>query len=96
MIDAPPTTNPDDPLSQPTRARLFALLGDLGRPADTAELAQQLGLHPNGVRIHLERLDVLPTEVVNAADGWLVADPAVWPARVVVLEPVWQGACAVV
>lgn len=45
-----------DPLAQPTRARLFALLADLPRPADTGELAGRLGLHPNGVRIHLERL----------------------------------------
>ncbi len=56
MIDAPLSVSPDDPLAQTTRARLFALLGELGRPADTAELAQHLDLHPNGVRIHLERL----------------------------------------
>jgi predicted ArsR family transcriptional regulator len=43
-------------LAQPTRARLFALLGDLRRPAPTEELAERLGLHPNGVRMHLERL----------------------------------------
>jgi predicted ArsR family transcriptional regulator len=43
-------------LSQPTRARLFALLSDLQRPAVTAELAERLGLHPNGVRVHLERM----------------------------------------
>jgi len=47
---------PDDTLAQPTRARLFGLLGELGRPAGTEELAGRLGLHPNGVRIHLERL----------------------------------------
>ncbi len=51
-----PSANPDDVLAQATRARLFALLGDLGRPAGTEELAQRLGLHPNGIRIHLERL----------------------------------------
>jgi predicted ArsR family transcriptional regulator len=56
MIDLPHTGSPDDALAQPTRARLFALLGELGRPAGTVELAEQLGLHPNGVRIHLERL----------------------------------------
>jgi predicted ArsR family transcriptional regulator len=53
-MDAPPT--PDEALAQPTRARLFALLIELRRPAGTEELAQRLGLHPNGVRIHLERL----------------------------------------
>ncbi|NLT06031.1 MAG: helix-turn-helix domain-containing protein [Solirubrobacterales bacterium] len=45
-----------DPLSQPTRARLFELLGELRRPAGTDELARMVGLHPNGVRIHLDRL----------------------------------------
>jgi predicted ArsR family transcriptional regulator len=45
-----------DALAQPTRARLFALLGALHRPAATEELAERVGLHPNGVRTHLERL----------------------------------------
>ncbi|MGH2832927.1 MAG: helix-turn-helix transcriptional regulator [Solirubrobacteraceae bacterium] len=56
MID-PPLIGSDDALSQPTRARLFALLGELARPAGTVELAEHLGLHPNGVRLHLERLE---------------------------------------
>lgn len=47
---------PGDVLAQPTRARLFALLGTWGRSASTDELADELGLHPNGVRLHLERL----------------------------------------
>jgi predicted ArsR family transcriptional regulator len=51
-----PVADPDDVLAQATRARLFTLLGDLGRPAGTEELAKRLGLHPNGVRIHLDRL----------------------------------------
>jgi predicted ArsR family transcriptional regulator len=33
------------------------MLGELGRPAGTAELAERVGLHPNGVRAHLERLE---------------------------------------
>jgi predicted ArsR family transcriptional regulator len=53
-MDVP--VRPGDALSQPTRARLFALLGDLRRPAATEELAEELGLHPNGVRLHLERM----------------------------------------
>jgi len=53
-MDVP--TRPGDPLAQPTRARVFALLGELGRPAGTDELARRLGLHPNGVRLHLDRL----------------------------------------
>src|SRR4051794_7957008 len=49
-------TRPDEALAQPSRARLFELLTELRRPAGTDELAEQLGLHPNGVRMHLERL----------------------------------------
>ncbi len=56
MIDLPPITDPGDALSQPTRARLFGLLSELKRPAGTAELAERLDLHPNGIRLHLERL----------------------------------------
>jgi predicted ArsR family transcriptional regulator len=55
-MDAPFAIAPDDVLAQPTRARLFALLGELKRPAGTVELAEHLNLHPNGVRIHLERM----------------------------------------
>jgi predicted ArsR family transcriptional regulator len=54
MMDT--TAQPGDPLSQPTRARLFALLADLRRPASTEELARCLKLHPNGIRTHLDRL----------------------------------------
>lgn len=53
-MDVP--SEPDDALAQPTRARLFALLGQLRRPVPTDELAERLSLHPNGVRSHLERL----------------------------------------
>jgi len=53
-MDSP--SPPDDALSQPTRARLFALLGELRKPVATDELAERLRLHPNGVRAHLERL----------------------------------------
>jgi predicted ArsR family transcriptional regulator len=35
---------------------LFAHLSGLARPAATDELAAELGLHPSGVRVHLERL----------------------------------------
>ncbi len=48
---------PDDALAQPTRAQLFALLGELRRPAGTDDLAQRLDLHPNGIRLHVERLE---------------------------------------
>jgi len=56
-VDAPFVTDPDDVLAQPTRARLFTLLGELKRPARTTELAERLEMHPNGVRIHLERME---------------------------------------
>jgi predicted ArsR family transcriptional regulator len=47
---------PRGELAQPTRAQLFELLVELRRPTGTEELAQRLGLHRNGVRIHLERM----------------------------------------
>src|SRR5687768_12458577 len=53
-MDARP--QPDELLAQPTRRRLYGLLAELGRPAGTDELAGRLGLHPNGVRVHLDRL----------------------------------------
>jgi predicted ArsR family transcriptional regulator len=54
-VDVPPAV--DEALAQPTRARLFAVLGELKRAAATEELAQRVGMHPNGVRLHLERLE---------------------------------------
>jgi predicted ArsR family transcriptional regulator len=53
-MDLPNST--DDPLTQPTRARIFALLAELKEAVGTEELATRLKLHPNGVRVHLERL----------------------------------------
>jgi predicted ArsR family transcriptional regulator len=50
------SVQPEELLAQPTRRRLFSLLEELRRPAGTDELAERLGLHPNGVRAHLERL----------------------------------------
>ncbi len=49
-------SRPDEVLAQPTRAKLFAALSELKRPASTEELSGLLDLHPNGVRQHLERL----------------------------------------
>lgn len=43
-------------LAQPTRARLFDVLEGLRRAATTDELAAALGMHANGVRRHLERM----------------------------------------
>ena len=49
--------DPGDPLSQPTRAQIFAFLVERRAPVGTEEVAEHFGLHPNGVRRHLERLE---------------------------------------
>lgn len=75
---------PGDVLAQPTRARLFACLANIGRPAGTDELAAELGLHPSGVRVHLDRLraaGLISRERVSLPRGrprdiWLVAADA--------------------
>jgi predicted ArsR family transcriptional regulator len=56
-MDLPASADPGDVLSQPTRSRVFKLLGELRRSAGTAELAELMQLHPNSVRLHLERLE---------------------------------------
>lgn len=71
-------------LAQPTRARLFALLAELKRPAGTAELAERLEMHPNGIRVHLDRMEqaglVNRTQVRQQSgrppDAWAVAPGA--------------------
>lgn len=47
----------ENALAQPTRARVFAFLTEKKAAASTEEVADRLGLHPNGVRRHLERLE---------------------------------------
>ena len=84
MIDLPLATSAEDALSQPTRARLFALLGELKRPVGTVELAERLDLHPNGVRVHLDRLEsagLVARERARQArgrprDAWTIAPEA--------------------
>lgn len=86
MVDLPLVTSSEDALSQPTRARLYQLLGELDRPATTTELAERLRLHPNGVRVHLDRLarDGLVTRTRvrqrrgRPRDAWTLAVDA-WP-----------------
>jgi predicted ArsR family transcriptional regulator len=56
VVDLRLATSSRDPLAQPTRARLYELLSEAGAPVDTTELARRLGLHRNGVRVHLERM----------------------------------------
>ena len=84
MIDLPLATSPEDALSQPTRRRLFALLGELKRPVGTVELAERLDLHPNGVRVHLDRLESAGLVTRDRArqargrprDAWTIASDA--------------------
>src|SRR3954454_4567331 len=74
----------DEPLAQPSRARLFRALSELRRPAGTEELAGRLELHPNGVRAHLERMreaglvtrDRTRQERGRPRDMWLIAADA--------------------
>jgi DNA-binding MarR family transcriptional regulator len=76
-----------DVLAQPTRTRLYALLRGRQKPAATAELAQALGLHPNGVRAHLEQMQAVGLVVRSRTrqargrprDTW-TATPATEPA----------------
>jgi predicted ArsR family transcriptional regulator len=51
-----PGHSADDVLAQPTRARLFDVLQELKCETSTEELGEQLELHVNGVRRHMERL----------------------------------------
>lgn len=75
---------PGDVLAQPTRARLFAGMWRLGRPASTDELAAELGLHPSGVRVHLERMETagliarerVPQPRGRPRDSWSIAPDA--------------------
>lgn len=46
----------EDVLAQPTRAQIFSFLVERRGPAGTEEVAAHFGLHPNGIRRHLERL----------------------------------------
>ena len=56
MVDEERSVSVEDPLALPVRARAFAFLGELRRPASIEEIAEHLGLHSTGVRAHLARL----------------------------------------
>ena len=79
------SNRPGDLLAQQSRARLFDHLAGLGRPAGTDELAAELGLHPSGVRVHLERLragglvarERVPQKIGRPRDSWSIAPDAV-------------------
>ncbi len=71
-------------LAQPTRAQIFSFLVERRSPAGTDQVAEHFGLHPNGVRRHLERLEeggfVTRTQVRLAQgrprDSWTVSPDA--------------------
>jgi predicted ArsR family transcriptional regulator len=75
---------PGDVLAQPTRARLFARLATIERAAGTSELAAELGLHPSGVRVHLEQMrraglvvrERVPQRLGRPRDSWSIAPDA--------------------
>lgn len=75
---------PGGVFSAPTRARLFTLLANLRGSATTSELAAELGLHPSGVRVRLERLREAglvtrartPQAVGRPRDRWSIAAEA--------------------
>ena len=56
-MDAPFAIDPNDVLAQPTRARLFALLGELKRPTGTVELAV-VGAHLAGEPLHHQLVEL--------------------------------------
>ena len=78
-----------DPLAQPVRARTFAYLAELRRPAAIDEIAGHLGLHSTGVRAHLSRLvdaGLVERRVVRHGRGrpryeWTVAPGAIPQGR---------------
>ena len=84
MLDGDLEVSGEDALAQPSRARLFELLTELKRAAKTTELAPRLDMHPNGVRIHLDRLEqaglVARARVRGRrgrpADAWTIAPDA--------------------
>jgi predicted ArsR family transcriptional regulator len=83
MSSSPP--NPEAALLRgSTRTRLFARLADVDRPISANELAAELGRHPSGVRVHLERLraaglisrERLPQATGRPRYGWRVTPQA--------------------
>jgi predicted ArsR family transcriptional regulator len=73
-----------DPLALPARAAAFAYVAQVRRAVGIAELAEHLGLHPTGVRVHLAALEdagILLRRRVRGVRGrprdtWVVAPGA--------------------
>jgi len=62
----------------PTEARLVALIRAAAAPLDTATIAERLGLHPNGVRVQLQRLAHRGVLVHEEARGEVGRPRALW------------------
>jgi predicted ArsR family transcriptional regulator len=80
----PPDQNGRDVLVQTTRRRIFELFAEFAGAASTDDLAARLGMHPNGVRAHLVRMQEAGVIVRRRAaqargrprDEWAVAPDA--------------------
>src|SRR6187397_1254602 len=74
-MDAPPTTGPArleilKALGDNTRYAIYLELARAPSPLATAQIAESLGLHPNTVRPHLDRMrEVGLLDVVTDAQG---------------------------
>jgi predicted ArsR family transcriptional regulator len=63
---------------QPTEARLVALIRAAQAPLDTATIARRLALHPNGVRVQLQRLESRGVVERDTARGEVGRPRALW------------------
>ena len=89
MVDEHRVATGEDPLAQPVRARAYAFLAELRRPATIEEIAGHLGLHSTGVRAHLSRLEqagLVERRVVRRSRGrpryeWTIAPGAMPQGR---------------
>jgi len=65
-------------MDRPTEARLVALMRATGTPLNTATIAEHLGLHPNGVRVQLRRLERRGLVERETARGGVGRPRALW------------------
>ncbi len=69
-----PTTDHE----HPTETRLVALLRTADAPLDTASIAESVGLHPNGVRLQLQRMERRGLVGSEAARGGVGRPRTLW------------------
>lgn len=63
---------------EPPGARLIALMRAAETPLDTVAIARMLGLHPNGVRVQLKRLERVGLVEREHARGLVGRPKAIW------------------